>query len=65
MKLETERLLLEPFSLEHLDGLHAINSDPDVMRYLGPINSIEETQEGISRVAERWERLGVRMVGHT
>ncbi|MEP5760687.1 MAG: GNAT family N-acetyltransferase [Litoreibacter sp.] len=58
MKLETERLLLEPFSLEHLAGLHSINGDPDVMRYLGPINSIEETREGITRVTERWDRLG-------
>jgi hypothetical protein len=34
--LTTERLRLEPFDDARLDGLNAINSDPEVMRYLGP-----------------------------
>jgi RimJ/RimL family protein N-acetyltransferase len=33
--LTTERLRLAPFDEAHLDGLNAINSDPEVMRYLG------------------------------
>ena len=32
--LTTGRLRLEPFSDAHLDGLNAMNSDPEVMRYL-------------------------------
>lgn len=58
MILETERLRLEPFSEKHLEGLHLLDSDPDVMRYLGPLKTREETKEGIARVSERWDRLG-------
>jgi RimJ/RimL family protein N-acetyltransferase len=32
--LETERLLLRPFAVSDLDALHAIQSRPDVARYL-------------------------------
>ena len=32
--LFTERLRLEPLSERHLDGLHAMNSRPEVMRYI-------------------------------
>ena len=34
---ETERLVLRPRTLEHLEACLAINSDPEVMRYLGPV----------------------------
>ncbi len=58
MKIETERLLLEPFELGHLNGLHAMDSDPDVMRFLGPLKTMKETEAAITRVAERWKQLG-------
>ncbi|CAN5855723.1 GNAT family N-acetyltransferase [soil metagenome] len=34
---ETERLILRPRGLEHLEACVAINSDPEVMRYVGPV----------------------------
>ncbi|WP_458793011.1 GNAT family N-acetyltransferase [Yoonia sp. MH D7] len=58
MKLDTERLRLEPFAPEHASGLHAMDSDSEVMRYIGATKTLVETNEGIIRVAERWERLG-------
>ena len=56
--LATERLRLEPFEDAHLDGLHAINSDPEVMQYLGPPESRKETLEVIKRVKSRWIEYG-------
>jgi RimJ/RimL family protein N-acetyltransferase len=57
--LETLRLRLVPITDEHLDGLHAMNSDPDVMRYLtGRPESREETQALIGRVKARWAEWG-------
>ncbi|MES2341025.1 MAG: GNAT family N-acetyltransferase [Pseudomonadota bacterium] len=35
--LETPRLVLRPRGLEHLEACLAINSDPEVMRHLGPV----------------------------
>jgi RimJ/RimL family protein N-acetyltransferase len=58
MKLETQRLFLEPFALPHLDALHAMDADPKVMRFLGPLRSKDETRTAILRIAERWLSLG-------
>src|SRR5688500_1582464 len=44
--LETERLVLRRFTLADLDELHALNSDPEVMRYLtGGIPTPREVTE--------------------
>lgn len=56
--LTTERLLLEPFDDVHLDGLNAMNSDPEVMRYIGALESREKTIEIINRVKGRWIEYG-------
>ena len=56
--LTTERLRLAPFDDAHLDGLNAINSDPEVMRYLGSPESREQTLEIIQRVKGRWIEYG-------
>lgn len=57
--LLTERLRLEPFADAHLDGLHALNSDPAVMRYLtGRPETRDETLAGIERVKARWAEWG-------
>jgi len=57
--LETERLLLVPCKDEHLTGLSAINSDPDVMRYIsGRPESLSETHSMIERVKSRWINWG-------
>ncbi|MEV4185985.1 GNAT family N-acetyltransferase [Streptosporangium canum] len=47
--IRTDRLLLRPFTPDDLDGLHAIQSLPDVARYLywGP-RDLEEVQEALT-----------------
>ena len=56
--LTTPRLRLEPYADEHLDGLNAMNSDPEVMRFLGEPETREQTGEVIARVKKRWADLG-------
>ena len=57
--LTTPRLRLEPCAPAHLDGLHTINADPQVMRYIsGQPETREETQAMIERVQARWARVG-------
>jgi RimJ/RimL family protein N-acetyltransferase len=57
--LTTARLRLEPFDLAHLDGLHEMNSDPEVMRYIsGRPETREETVAVIERVQARWREFG-------
>lgn len=57
--LTTQRLRLEPFNDGHLDGLYAIDSDPEVMRYItGKPATREETAAVIARVKARWAEWG-------
>jgi RimJ/RimL family protein N-acetyltransferase len=57
--LTTTRLRLEPCHEGHLDGLNAINSDAEVMRYLsGRPEARDETAAMIQRVARRWAEVG-------
>jgi RimJ/RimL family protein N-acetyltransferase len=58
-ELTTERLRLVPCSHEHLDGLSAMNSDPEVMRYLtGRAQTRSETEAMIERVKRHWAKWG-------
>ena len=57
--LETARLRLEPWRLEHLDGLNVMSGDPRVMKYVGGvIRTREETAAAIERQRGRWEVHG-------
>ena len=57
--LTTARLRLEPFRDEHLDGLNALNSDPEVMRYIsGKPETRDDTRAVIERVKARWLEVG-------
>ena len=57
--LTTARLRLEPMADAHLDGLHAMNADPEVMRYIsGQPETREQTQSMIDRVQARWAEFG-------
>lgn len=57
--LFTARLRLEPFSERHLDGLHAMNARPEVMRYItGEPETREQTAEMIARVQRCWAAWG-------
>ena len=57
--LTTTRLRLEPLAGPHLDGFNAMNSDPEVMRYLtGKPETLEESTAIIERVKGRWAEVG-------
>lgn len=56
--ITTDRLFLTPFAPEHTDALFSMNSNPEVMRYLGDLQTRKETEEGIARVQARWDTLG-------
>ncbi|MEJ6005655.1 GNAT family N-acetyltransferase [Paucibacter sp. AS339] len=57
--LNTQRLRLEPCTDAHLEGLYALNSDPEVMRYItGKPETREGTQAMIDRVKARWVDTG-------
>jgi RimJ/RimL family protein N-acetyltransferase len=57
--LVTRRMRLEPFTDAHLEGLHAIDSDPQVMRFIpGGVETREQTQATIERVKARWLEWG-------
>lgn len=57
--LTTTRLRLEPFADAHLAGLHAMNREPEVMRYItGKPETLEETRASIARVQARWAEWG-------
>lgn len=57
--LATTRLSLVPFATEHVDGLNAMNADPEVMRYLtGRPETREETVALVERVQRHWATFG-------
>lgn len=59
-QLITPRLRLEPYTASHVAGLNAMNSDPEVMRYLsaGRPETLEETRAMVERIAKRWQEVG-------
>jgi RimJ/RimL family protein N-acetyltransferase len=57
--LVTARLSLKPFSDDHVAGLNAMNSDPEVMRYIsGRAETMDETAAIVERVKRRWVEFG-------
>jgi RimJ/RimL family protein N-acetyltransferase len=58
MILNTARLRLEPYQDGHLSGLLAMNSDPVVMRFIGGTDTEDDVRAQITRVRERWAKLG-------
>jgi RimJ/RimL family protein N-acetyltransferase len=48
--IRTERLVLRPYEERDLDDLHAMTSDPDVVRYLyWEVHTEEETRAGLAK----------------
>lgn len=49
--IQTDRLAIRPFTLDDADEVHAIWSDPEVMRWIpsGPLPSVAATREKIRR----------------
>lgn len=56
--LETERLHLRPLAADDLEALHAIQSDPEHMRFYPHPFSLEESRVWIERMQERYARDG-------
>ena len=57
MRLETERLLLRPLSLDDLERFASFYADPEVMRYLGAGRTLspEETEASLRRMLRSFE----------
>ncbi|MFK4085665.1 GNAT family N-acetyltransferase [Kribbella sp. NPDC020789] len=51
----TERLILRPFQDRDLDAWAALNSDPDVMRYLGGPLTREQSDREAAGINHQWE----------
>jgi RimJ/RimL family protein N-acetyltransferase len=58
--IETERLLLRPFSPDDLDAFVSLNADPDVMRYIGDgkPQTKEQTRTRFNAVLDHWKQHG-------
>ena len=57
--LVTERLLIRPFEPADLDELHAVFSDPEVMRHSGGVYSRERTAEALRTNIEMHAEEGI------
>ena len=54
--LETQRLTLRRFTEADLDRLHALDSDPVVMRYVIPPRTFEQTQAYLRSILDDYEQ---------
>ena len=53
---ETERLVLRPLHQNDVDLIVALNSDPDVMEFIGPADdSLEHAREYVSKRVEQYK----------
>ncbi|SHL93172.1 Protein N-acetyltransferase, RimJ/RimL family [Chryseobacterium contaminans] len=60
MKIETQRLILRKIEEEDAERMFLMDSDPEVMKYLGtPVKSIEESKEIIKMIQKQYEENGV------
>lgn len=53
--LETSRLILRTFAKEDSEVFYEMNSDPDVMRYLGGVLSKEESDAYLQRILKGYD----------
>ena len=60
MRLETERLLLRPLSLDDLDVFASFYADPEVTRYLGAGRTLshDESEQSLRRMLRSFELDG-------
>jgi [ribosomal protein S5]-alanine N-acetyltransferase len=60
MILETERLILRKLEDSDFERMFMMDSDPEVMKYLGkPVTSVEESKEAIRMIQKQYEENGV------
>ncbi len=60
-KFETSRLIIRPLSIDDLPGMFAMDSDPEVHRYLGnnPVQTMDEEAKVIEIVTRQYTDLGI------
>lgn len=58
MNLTTDRLHLRQWRDDDLAAFAAINQDPAVMRYLGPVMTIDQTSAMLERIRLSWQTNG-------
>lgn len=57
--LETKRLIVKSTSLDNLENVYALYSDPDVMRYVGRgVKTYEESLEAIKEIIQHQGKHG-------
>ena len=58
--LETDRLILKPITLDHVEDLYKLNLDPEVVQYTGDVafDSIESTREFYASY-DQYEKYGI------
>ncbi|MBV8328757.1 GNAT family N-acetyltransferase [Chryseobacterium sp.] len=60
MKIETERLILRKFEDPDYERMFLMDSDPEVMKYLGiPVTSADESKKMIQMIQKQYEENGV------
>ena len=59
--VETPRLILSEIISEDLDRIFLLDSNPDVMRYIGvePVKTIEESVETIKKIQRQYRENGI------
>ncbi|MBU2938230.1 GNAT family N-acetyltransferase [Lacinutrix sp. C3R15] len=59
--IETERLLLRELRLTDLEGMFALDSDPEVHKYLGnkPVKTIDESRKILESVLTQYKERGI------
>jgi [ribosomal protein S5]-alanine N-acetyltransferase len=56
--LETSRLIVRRFAPEDLPALAKIHADPDVMRFIGGVRTVEQVRARLADFFEAYDRVG-------
>ncbi|WP_160136544.1 GNAT family N-acetyltransferase [Chryseobacterium sp. c4a] len=60
MKIETQRLILRELEDTDFERMFLLDSDPEVMKYLGtPVTSVDESKEIIKMIRKQYKENGV------
>jgi RimJ/RimL family protein N-acetyltransferase len=54
---ETERLLVYPYTMDDLHHFFRLNGNEDVMRYIRPAQTIEQTKEFLQKIITDYKKL--------
>jgi len=59
--IETERLIMRPLVPEDAEGMFALDSDPEVHRYVGgkPVKTMAESRNVIEIIRKQYEQNGI------